>query len=263
MAPDLVLPHQTAYSSNKRKPDPVSISDVGFGSVTIPPGMSIITIPVTLVDDNIAEPDETIELQFTNNSIYRLGTSRAIATIVDNEPRVTIAATDAAAAEQGSDAGTFTVTRTAEDISTELMVNYNLSGTAQQGSDYIALSGTVTIPAGSDTATILVTPIDDALGEPDETVVVQLISGTSYGITTPGSATLTIMDNEPRVKIVATDPDAAEQGLDRGTFIVSHTGSQAAILTEVSQNVLRKYKKLTAAQSNKRMHPTKPCGFCR
>lgn len=55
-----------------------------------------------------------------------------------------------------------------------------MSGTASPGSDYTALTGSVIISAGSNTAVITVTPIDDALIEGAETVVVTLSPAATY-----------------------------------------------------------------------------------
>ena len=79
-------------------------------------------------------------------------------------------ATDAAAAEEGLDPGTFTVTRTGSTAA-DLVVHYTVGGTATNGTDYTLLTGTVTILAGANTATITVTPVDDADSELPETVV--------------------------------------------------------------------------------------------
>ncbi len=145
------------------------------------------------------------------------------------EPEVTITATIPSTAEGGL-AGQFTVARTG-DVTDALVVNYSVSGTATSGSDYTALPGTVTIPAGAPSAQILVEPIDDTVAEPDETVVATLEPG-AYAIAEPSSATVTIIDNEPTtVTITATDANAAETGPDPGVFTLSRTGSTAAALT--------------------------------
>ena len=61
------------------------------------------------------------------------------------------------------------------------MVNYSVAGTATPGTDYAALTGSVTILAGSLSAVIDVSGIvDDAIVEANETVVVTL-TGVSSG----------------------------------------------------------------------------------
>ena len=109
---------------------------------------------------------------------------------------LSISATDPDAAEAGTDPGTFTISRPTGTIDEELAVSYTVSGTAQGGLDYHALSGTLTIPAGEQTATVTVAPIDDMLIEgAAETVDVTLLPGT-YVLGASIDATVTIADND-------------------------------------------------------------------
>src|SRR5439155_453265 len=62
------------------------------------------------------------------------------------KPTITVVATDANAAEQGADTGTFTVSR-AGGTSTALTVHFTLGGTAQNGADYQQSGTSVTIAA--------------------------------------------------------------------------------------------------------------------
>jgi hypothetical protein len=106
---------------------------------------------------------------------------------------VTITATDNTATEAGPTTGTFTVTRTGSTAA--LTVYYNVSGTATPGSDYISLPGSVTIAAGSPSAPITVTPINDTQVESNETVIVTLSSNPAYTVDSPNNATVAIIDN--------------------------------------------------------------------
>ncbi|MDW8244811.1 MAG: DUF4832 domain-containing protein, partial [Thermogemmata sp.] len=72
-----------------------------------------------------------------------------------------------------------------------LSVNFAISGTASPGVDYNALPSHVIIPAGQASVTLTVTPLDDALVEGPETVVVTLAAGSGYTIGSPSSATVT------------------------------------------------------------------------
>jgi N-acetylneuraminic acid mutarotase len=109
-------------------------------------------------------------------------------------PSVTITNTDASATENGG-SGTFTVTRTGSTAS-PLTVVYKLGGTASNGIDYEQLLGSVTIPAGSLSATIQVKPIDDSVVEPNETVTATVLADDAYTIGTQSAATITIYDND-------------------------------------------------------------------
>src|SRR5213082_1247742 len=150
-------------------------------------------------------------------------------------PSVSVVATDADASEQGRDPGEFTFTRTG-DASLDLTVNYTLGGTAQNGTDYQQPGTSVTIPAGATSATVTVTPIDDAEAEGDETVVLTLTADAAYDVGSPNSATITIHDNDqpsekPTVTVVATDAIATEGDSDPATFTFTRSGNTDSDLT--------------------------------
>ncbi|MDH4407083.1 MAG: M10 family metallopeptidase C-terminal domain-containing protein, partial [Cyanobium sp. D14.bin.5] len=79
---------------------------------------------------------------------------------------VTVVATDAVAGEPNNN-GQFTLTRTGPTTSA-LTVNVAMSGTATNGTDYTAIPTTVTFAAGSATALVNLTVIDDSLVEGTE-----------------------------------------------------------------------------------------------
>jgi Calx-beta domain-containing protein len=203
------------------------------GSVTIATGQRSATITVRPIDDETIEPSESVIVTVAARPSYIVGKANsATVTITDDDvlPTVTVAATDAAAAEP-SDPGTFTVTR-AESTTTSLVVSYTVTGTATTGSDYTALSGSVTILAGASTARITVTPTDDTTVESSETVLVTLRDSVRYTIGTPSNATVIITDDDvlPTVTVAATDAAAAEPS-SSGTFTVTRTGSTTTSLT--------------------------------
>src|SRR5690606_25180658 len=142
----------------------------------------------------------------------------------NSNPNMTITATDASASESPLDNGTFTVSLPTANTGAAITVNYTTSGTATQGSDYTALSGSVSIPNGAQSATITIVPINDTEAEPIETVIVTLASGTSYNIGSPSSATVNITSENTSpfdVTIAAADASASESPLDNGAFTVS------------------------------------------
>ncbi len=147
---------------------------------------------------------------------------------------VTVAATDETATEAGPTTGTFTFTRTGDsaNIDQTLTISYTLGGTATAGSDYAALGTAVIFPAGVLSVTKTLTPLDDALQELPETVVLTPARGPGYVVGTPGSATVTLLSDEPitqTVTVSATDKTATELGQTTGTFTFSRTGDTAAI----------------------------------
>ena len=108
-------------------------------------------------------------------------------------PIISIITSDDFAQENDvSDQGEFTV-NTSAISATNLNINYTLSGNAAPGSDFVALTGAATIPAGQLTTTIPVTAIRDNLVEGDETVLLTLSSSSDYTLGT-SAASLTILD---------------------------------------------------------------------
>jgi hypothetical protein len=100
-------------------------------------------------------------------------------------PVLTIIASDAFAREGTNSSGEmntaiFLVRRTGE-ANTDLTVFLSIHGTAINGVDYESLPNTVTIPAGRQTARIVVRPIRDEQREPVETVLLVLEPDPSLG----------------------------------------------------------------------------------
>jgi serine protease len=109
---------------------------------------------------------------------------------------VTVTAVDSVAAEAGADTGMFVITRDGPTTA-PLTVYYALGGNATNGTDYDTLPASVTIAAGSSTATVTVTPIDDANYESDEAVVLAISANAAYDVAAPSSATVTIVSDDP------------------------------------------------------------------
>lgn len=145
-------------------------------------------------------------------------------------PTVTLSTPIPTATEFGAVAGKFTITRTGSTAA-DLVVAFTVAGTATVGVDYIVLPTSVTIPSGAASASVLVTPIDDTLPEPNETVIVTLSTSASYTLGAAKKGTVTIRDNDTVVTIAATKPTATEAGLVPGQFTVTRVGYAATALT--------------------------------
>jgi thermitase len=168
-------------------------------SVTIPAGSDVAVITLQPVDDDVIEGSETVVLTISSGISYTLGTPKtATVTIHDNDfpPVVTVVATTAGAAEAGPTPGVFTFTRTGKTTAS-LTVKFTIAGTATAGADYTSITPSVTIPAGSASATRTVMPVDDTDVETDETVIIALVADPAYDIGASSKATVTIEDNEP------------------------------------------------------------------
>jgi K319L-like, PKD domain/PKD domain/Calx-beta domain len=200
-------------------------------SLTIPANQPTAALTITPVADALAEGAETLVLTVAGSANVVVGTpASATVTIADHPlPVVTVVATDGTATEAG-DPGAFTVSRTGS-LALPLTVSYALVGTATNGVDYEALPTTVTLPSGAGSATLTVVPIDDGDLESTEGVQLQLDPRPEYIVGTPASATVTIADDDTLVSVVASDPVAAENLPDFGTFTLTRLGPSEEALT--------------------------------
>jgi len=198
----------------------------------IPAGESSVQVVVTPIQDTLVEGQETVRLLLSASAAYGLGlASNAIVRIADDDiPTVTIVATDPNAAEAGNDPGVFTVSRTG-DTSAPLILAYIIGGSALHGTDYLALPGEVTIPAGQSSAEIVIVPVDDDHGEPAQTVVLQLRNDPRYVLAAPPLATVTIADNDLPVVAVGVQDGVCYEPSDTGSFRITTTGSGAGNIT--------------------------------
>ena len=96
----------------------------------------------------------------------------------------------------------------------DLTVAYTDSGgTAVSGTDYTALSGSVTIAKGATSADITVTVTDDNAVEGRETIELALSStATDYAVGSTASTTVTIEDDDPGLVLSSPTPTVAEGG---------------------------------------------------
>jgi Calx-beta domain len=83
------------------------------------------------------------------------------------------------------------------------------NGTALAGEDYVAASGTLTIPPGALTAQIPVTILSDGTDEPDETFSIDLSSPTEADLV-DSHAVATIVDGDPMPRFVADHCEQVE-----------------------------------------------------
>jgi PKD repeat protein len=166
------------------------------GAVIIPEGLSSVTIMVKVLNDSLIEGKETVNLKLIADPAYKLETSIKAALIIydDELPVVDVSVPDKSAAETGLDGAQFVITRNG-DLSSSLTVNCRLGGTATNGSDYEALAEAVVIPAGVDSVTINVKPIEDVIIEGKETISLKVLSSEDYQVGLSNSASAALLDS--------------------------------------------------------------------
>ncbi len=209
--------------------------------VVIPAGAASASLTLTPANDLLIEGEETAIIKLVSHPAYRIDDTggSAAAVLSDNDmasglPTVTIEATLPAASEVGPDDGSFTISVSPSPAS-DLLVRYEVSGTAANGEDFAALSGELTVPAGISSVDLDVSVLSDSRLEPSETVILSLSPGRFYEIGSPSTASVHIreLDDDspmPVVSISAADPYLSEPGADKGSFAITRTGSTASSL---------------------------------
>ena len=216
------------------------------GSVTVAAGATTATIDVTgIVADALVEGNETIVVTLTGTdnagiSVAASPADTATVNLIDGTAATVSIATTVNGSESGPVDGVFTVTQSATSVN-DTVLTYLVAGTATSGSDYTALSGTVTIPGGSTTASITVAVIDDTVAEgADENVSVTLsgITASDPGISIAASpddnAVLTIADNDADLVTTKTVSNAAPEEGETITYTISVSNTAGVQATNVS-----------------------------
>lgn len=200
---DYMTGDATATSSNDYQ--------AASGTLTFAPGETSKIITVLVNGDRLAEPNETFAVNLTGATNANIADGQGIATILDDEPRISITDATVNDGNSGTRPIAFTVSMAAA-YDVPVPISYATANyTATAGSDYQAKSGTLTIPAGQTSGTITVLVYGDRIPEPNETFIVNL-SGPTNATITDGTGLGTIIDDEPRISISDVSKSEGKKG---------------------------------------------------
>lgn len=185
----------TAVSGN----DYTAISD----TLTFDPGETSKFITVTVSGDRIDEGDsETFTVDLSDEVNANLDDAQGLGTILDDDvATVTMTANpQVVEGDTGTTTATFTVTLstpTAFTVTVDYATDDGFEG-AEAGSDYEAVSGTLTFDPGETIQNIDVSVFGDTENEPNETFVVRLSNADPVNIQA-NTASATIINDDFRV----------------------------------------------------------------
>jgi hypothetical protein len=264
--PQTVIENSTLVFASGNN-NPISISDVDASSsqvkVTLTATNGVLTLPnvgstIFTVGDGTADPTMTFvgsvtninaalqgliftptngfngaaSLQIITNDQGDTGSGGALTdtdTInitVDDGGALQFSAATYSVSENGGPA-VITITRTGGSAGTATVDLATSNGTATSGSDYTAVSQTVTFGIGEISKTVTVPITDDLLNESDETVNLTLTNaGGSGALGSPLTAVLTITNDDPTggyLKFSAPTYNVAEGGV--ATITVQRVGT--------------------------------------
>jgi hypothetical protein len=205
------------------------------GSLNFAAGATSLTSTVQVVGDTEVEPNQSFRVLLSNLQLpaslpagsVSLG-SNGLGTI-NNDDGTILSVANASINEgnAGSSLLNFTVSLTAQNKE-PVTVNFATSnGTATAGSDYVARTGTLTIPANTQSAQIGITINGDTEFEANETFTLTLT--TPVGATL-GAATATgTITNDDALSLAIADSSTQERdlGLTQFNFVVTLSGQTA------------------------------------
>jgi hypothetical protein len=119
--------------------------------------------------------------------------SAAVKTSGGPTTTVRVTAVTSTAYVQKSIKGSVRFSRTG-NLTEPLTILYSAGGTATNGVDYVRLSGSVTIPAGTAAINVLISPIYDKSKKANPTVTIRVLQNSLYLVGSPASATVTIVE---------------------------------------------------------------------
>ena len=134
----------------------------------------------------------------TGTGDNRVALSSTLTATVGGPPELSIA--DATAEEAANATVDFEVTLSKAASGTVTVAYATSDGTAVDGSDYTAKSGTLTFNAGELSKTISVTVLEDNIDEGSETFTMTLSGATGGALLSDATATGTITNNDPMPK---------------------------------------------------------------
>ena len=183
------------------------------------------TIPVTLIDNALADHDRTLTLELSNPRGGGVLTSltRSTMTIVDDEDEIQFTASSFSVSE-GTEA-TITAARRGPAKTTATVKYAALPGTASSG-DFKPISGTLTFGPGATSAKFAIPTASDTLTEGNETILLELSAPSPGAALGPlFRATLVIVDDDQGGTVQFASSTAGVVEGQPGALVVTRTGT--------------------------------------
>ncbi|OVE82582.1 hypothetical protein BVY04_00655 [bacterium M21] len=198
-------------------------------TIIITAGNTTGTATITAVQDALDEDDETVVVDVdsvTNGT--EAGVQQTVVAITDDDvsPTVTLSSSGSPIAEAG---GTSTLTATLSAVAgRDVTVNLGFSGTATGNNTDYSTASAITVAAGDTTSTAIITAVQDALDEDDETVIVDVASVTNGTEDGTQQQTITITDDDavPTVTLSVTTSITEASGVATLTATLSAASSK-------------------------------------
>jgi Calx-beta domain-containing protein len=206
------------------------------GTLTFAAGVTTRTFNVPILDNARLGRDKAFQARLSApGGGGTLGTPTTTAvTILENDTAGAFQfSSPAYAVSEGALSAAITVTRTGTSLAGGVPIGYSTSnGTATAGSDYKAVSGTLTFAAGVTSMSFTVPIINDGRVEDPETInlALNVPPGSPGALGVPTTAVLTIHDNDtPNIRFAVAAQSVTEG--KKATVVVTRGGSVSAAAT--------------------------------
>jgi len=190
------------------------------GQLTFAPGQTEKTISITILDDNIKEPDESFSVGLGRlaNATSSANNFSASVLIEDDDLPPTVSITGSSALEDfGSVQAIIGLTSpSAQTISVDFRTSDSL---AIDGLDYQGVSETVTFEPGQTRKIVEVPLLGDTLDENDEVISADILNPVNTTITS-SSANLIIEDSDAAPTISVSNPLSVNEG-DNAVYTIN------------------------------------------
>ena len=204
------------------------------GTLTFQPGVTSQDITITVNGDLLYERDENFAIALSGFVNAPTGTIQRTVTIVNDDAKPTLVISDETIDEgnSGLTAVTFTVNLLQPSALPATVTYSTSSGSAQLGTDFQNIGGTITFAPGETSKTITVNVIGDSAVEGNENFLVNLVNPVDAGFGDfLGVGTITNDDILPSFQVSDAEIVEGDSGTTELTFTVTRTGSTALTST--------------------------------
>jgi hypothetical protein len=190
-------------------------------NLTFGVGETNLTVAIPILNDALAEPQETFGIVLSNPTVGAMlgGRSSATVRITDNDPGLQPERANYWVDERGESV-VIAVTRGPEETLPATVEYATADGAAKAGSDYTATSGTLTFAAGEARKLVTIPILNDSLKETDRIFLLSLSNAMGNALGVRKSARVTIEDNDPGIQ---TEFAAYWTPEDAGAIVVAVT----------------------------------------
>jgi hypothetical protein len=183
--------------------------------------------------DATDEADETFSVNLSNAVNAVISRGKGTGTIRNDDPNPAMTIADASLTEGVSKNAIVKVSLLKASANTVTVQYATADGSATAGSDYTAVSGTLTFKPGQTAKSISVPILDDTVAEPDENFLVNL-SGSSNAVLVRTQATVTIHNDDTTLSI--NNVQVTEGGIGGATSADFTVSLSAAVSFPVTVN---------------------------